>query len=436
MMLSIVKRQIRSQVCHIRRGDVQVGTAVLYPYRYGLCVMLLVLLAACAPAETTAPITETTPTASPADLPAGSPAGSGLLTDAPAALPAGLIVIWVENGALLRWEAGTTTQLIEEEVLSAFIAPGGERIALTRGKDGLAESLRVWAEDDMQPIDVPGLVNQVVWADAETLYVNTAELTALGPTPRDDLYRVNVATRAVTALPAGGQVSVQGETVFVITPGDYGGTPGQIQRLNPDDTLSPVLAFDAVATGSHFRFYPQVQWVGDTAYVALPQADALYSELAPEPLPVSLWRLTPAPVQVGTVTASMAGLPQWSGAGMVFLRREGEANQFAVYTAAIDGTAPERYAPAAGFALAPLWVNAGFVYGQARTYFWGAPGETPRPMAESDILTPPTTLSNSVVLTIFTEGQVKLLYAEERGRITNLIGERSHMPATIDAFNG
>lgn len=380
---------------------------------YGIILCLLFLLAACGANATPTPtIAPATP--EPMILPEVD-------------IPPGLRVAWAADDDLFLWRPGDDAprQLVTGDVIAPYLAPDARRIAYTvGGEPGRAESLWVVDREGESPRRVAeaNYINQVAWLDSETLYFNTLEATPLGASPRDDLYRVDLRTDDVTLLPYGGQFGFSPDSRYVVlvTAGTYGETPGTVQVVDLSANGDPVerLAFPAVSTGSHTRFYPAVQWLdADTLWTAIPEADLLYNETNGGV--VALWRLDVSGEveQGGSVPASLYGLPVLSPSGsrIAYLTRLPEQNRFELVIAQADGTQPQTIVNGdAGALLPPQWVGNRVVFAHDSAYWIATPGSDPVRWVDlnAQAITQPRVVGDGLVyVTLSASGGFELHYA-------------------------
>lgn len=305
------------------------------------------------------------------------------------------LIVWAEGGSLHTWHTGDErpTTLAGDGVRRVFLAPDGQQIAFTRGAEEQDDSLWSTGVDgrNERQIDAQPFLRQVAWIDSQTLAFNTLTVDTLGEVPRDDLHIVNSATGEVTAIEPGGQFSVSpgGDHLSLIDPGSYQDQPGRIQAITPTNDAEPatLMEFPAIATGSHYRFYPAVHWLdASNARVALPDPDAVYHEFDEPTPPVTLWQISVEGTseQIGSVSASYFGLPQWSadGAAMVYLQRGADPNLFSVWVAEGDGSDPTlvHAQETPGDLPLPVWIGDSdrFLYIDDNAYWIGQPGESPQ----------------------------------------------------------
>lgn len=324
-------------------------------------------------------------------------------------------VTWETDSALNLWlPDGDTSTLIEGdgEIIRLLFSPSGMQIAFVQQANSTEQS--VWV------IDVNGenarnlttniaesqqQIGQLIWADDATLYFNTLIAEAgLNTSPQNDLYRAHAASgesRLILSAGEGGNFSLSpdGERLAIVYPGTYNENDGHISLYDLDsgDTQS-LLTFRGVATGTHQPFYPTPQWIDETTlYVAIPDPDQLYHEAEDDAPPVQLWRLSvnEESEQIGTIRASLFGLPAWSpdGQQMVFLRRElstGATNTFELIRAEANGSNPQVITRAEIGAISmPMWVdNNRFVYVHETLNLVEGNGE-PRPIGDQTIASNP-----------------------------------------------
>jgi dipeptidyl aminopeptidase/acylaminoacyl peptidase len=324
----------------------------------------------------------------------------------------GLVVAWIQDGAVMAWSGGEVRTVAEGDAITLYVAPEGERLAFTRGEEGLPATLWTVNVDgtDEQQIEAQAYLWQVVWGDADTVYFNTLELGALGATPRDDLYSVAVDTNTVTEIVPGGSVSVNtdGSALAIVASGIYGELDGTVSLMDTESgAVVEALTFPAIASGSHFKFYPDVWAISDGSFrVALPDADAIYAEGSPNPPEVALWRIGAdgAAERIGGARASFFGLPAWSsdGATMVYLERGNDPNRFSVYVADGDGSDATLYTSGdAATIQLPQWRpdSAQFVFVQDGALRVGTGNEPPRTLVEIDgVLAPTVIVSETSVI--------------------------------------
>lgn len=273
------------------------------------------------------------------------------------------LVIYVENRDIYAWEDGETRLIVEADAIQAYLSPDGTQIAF---RDNVPALWRVTESGDVEMLFDDAPVGQVAWADSDTLYFNTATFDDVAYWAKDDLY-VWRDGAIEQLLPPGGRgvfsLSPDGETVVIMRSGVYDETPGTIS-LYAEGELREVLTFDAVSSGSHTPYYPQVQWVdADTFYVALPHPDTIYNELSGSPLATALWRVDGGDaVQIGAVQAGFFTQPIWSANAMAYAERSDSEN-YTLYRAEPDGTTPVAIATInqADY-IAPVWAGEALIY--------------------------------------------------------------------------
>jgi len=324
---------------------------------------------------------------------------------------AGLVAAWATPDTLFVWYQGDSApRQIPLAVNNFFLSPAGKYIAIPGWEEDVGGILSILNTDtgDQQQIPIiepqsdgiPVYPNDVAWADASTLYLNTITNPSFGANTRDDLYRVNIQTAQVEQIFAPGEgghftISPNGQWVAITFPGTYGNRDGRISILNAG-TLEQrdIFSFVGVSTGSEYRFYPAVYWQSDSAAfrVAIPDADLLYDEINKQ---TELWRLTVDGVtqQIGIIQASFFGQPRWSSdaSQITYLRRVGniEDNQFELIIADGNGENPTVYLTAqTGLFEPPQWIPGttrfGYTFGDPGTYWMGERGQPPQRFPNED----------------------------------------------------
>jgi len=301
---------------------------------------------------------------------------------------------WASGGDLWLWRTGEAAprRVASGGVIRPFIAPGGQRVAYTRGANGQAQTLWVVDSDGLAEQQLIGLNNprgydpdtmrlgDVAWWDEAVLYFNTLALQGPGLSARSDLYRANARTREAAQILPPGQggrftFSPDQQQIAVVSSGRYNVGDGRISLADPLGQRDPriLLYFKGIASGSHSPHSPQVAWSRDSAtlYVAIPPPDLLYQDTeSAESLPfTALWELPTAnPTQrrqLGQVQASFFGLPVYSDAANAWLyaQRQPASNRFRLLLAAPDGSSPRELASGlAGEISAASWVMGGPSY--------------------------------------------------------------------------
>jgi len=355
-------------------------------------------------------------------------------------MPVGLRIALIDNQVL--YLVGADTEILAEgEITSIHIAPDGETIAFTRGSSGLSETLWLVNADgtDQRQIDAPPIISQVAWQEGDTLYVNTAERDTVGLSPRDDLYRVDVNTNEVTEIEPGGNVSISSdETAVIITPGMVSQSPeeegikGTIHVLLPDGAQTPLYTFEAVATASHRRFYPTIQWVDNVHFfTAIPPSQMIYDELNESAAPIDWVRIPINGIpKIAQIDASFFGLPVRSplNGDILYLRREANSNQFTIMIADEDGSNAEAIQTAdAGDLLMPQWVDERFIYVYDGAYWIGRRGAESSRWIElnPDFITQPHIVGGTdyIVYQDVVGGNFQLRYAQLGSDTSTLIYE-------------
>lgn len=249
-------------------------------------------------------------------------------------LPDDLVIAWAAGGDLTVLTGDESRIVATGGVGRAFLSPDAAQIAFTR-----ADDTELWLidlrTDESRQIDVPAVIGQVAWRDADTLLVNTLAIDDLGLRPREDLFWIDVESDTVTGMPVGGGISVSpdGSAVVITQAGTFGHADAVGAIYWQDATLEAVpvqlMTFDPVASGSHFPYYPSIVWTDDgSARSAIPEAEALYAEFAADATSTALWALSAdGAEQVGSLErASFFGPVAWSpdGSWIVYGSRDGD----------------------------------------------------------------------------------------------------------------
>ena len=307
-----------------------------------------------------------------------------------------LTLAWASSGDLWVWRTGEAAprRIASGGVIRPWVAPGGERIAYTRGANGQAQTL--WVVDSgglaeqqlIGPNNPRGYdpntlrIGDVAWWDEAVLYFNTLVLQSPGLSARHDLYRANARTREAAQILRPGRggrfvFSPDKQQIAVISSGRYNVGDGRISVVDPlgQRGVRILLYFKGVASGSHSPYSPQVSWSQDSSalYVAIPHPDLVFrdTEDAKSLPPTALWLLPVANPsqrrQVGQVQASFFGVPVYSAAAerWLYVQRQPASNRFRLLLAALDGTEVSEIASGqAGEISAPVWIvdGPGYVF--------------------------------------------------------------------------
>lgn len=326
---------------------------------------------------------------------------------------------WVDGGDLFTWRSGDTLprRIASGGAILPFVSPDGAWAAYLRGPDGDPRSL--WISDtpgatERQLIDTAALfpgevrrLSQVVWAaDSSGIYFNTLVGDGIDTVPADDLWFIDAPAGTAERLLPDGQGGTMypapdGTRLALASAGVYGqpgqpdATPGQIVFYDPGTRQRALaLAFDAVATGSERRWYPELRWMADGSgvYAAIPPADLIYG--APGQL-TALWWLPVSgdAARIGQAAADFFGLPVFSADGQwiayVQARAAPDQTTLTLMLARCDGSDPVIYAEGDIMTLRrPEWLPAGdrFTFMQGPDTLWiGQPGAAPGRFPAEDV---------------------------------------------------
>lgn len=320
-----------------------------------------------------------------------------------------LAVTWVNGENLYIWQEGMSEplQVASGRIARPTIAPDGEHIAYMQIEEGLSETLTVIDRTgELKLVDkshlpstdeTAGVFGQVTWLDAATLYFNTEELNLIGRITQEDLWKADIASGEITQVLAAGE---GGEFTFsqdrthmaVVGAGRYDGEQAEVRLMDVSGSdVANVLAFDAVSTGSEYRYYPTIRWTGDgqTVWFAIPEQDLIYADSSGDTV---LWQLGVDGTQtsMGTIQASFFGPPLWSedGQQIAYLQREGESNQFDLMLADGDGNQAQVYTSGESGNLRFVeWLpeSAQFLFeqGEPGDYWIGEAGQEPQQLGSS-----------------------------------------------------
>ncbi len=402
-----------------------------------LLLSVVFLMAACTTNETPAPEATSAPPA-----------------DSPAIAAEGLQVGLAYGGDVYHWDyLLENPQLILQsegaEIAQVRQSPDGTLIAFQEIGGG-SLSIITEAGEQIASVEAMPIIQQMMWGKDQILYLNTAEQTTLGLSPRDDLYQFDAASGSTTQIEPGGAISISpsGAIVLLTRPGEIDGENGMIYR--PGEAETPLLEFEAVAAGTHSGYYPTVQWAADDTrfYVAVPDANAFYSEFDTEAAPVSVYEvdLAAGSSQIITrVEASVYGLPQVSPINqeLVFLRRADTSDTVHIMVQSLADETAEIYATGTLASLIPpVWLPDGerFLYALDGAYWLGQAGGSPARWIDfrGDVLSAPLLVGEFVLFTriIPASDTVELRYAnwhDETGA-SGLITRVSGQFLTFDAI--
>lgn len=366
---------------------------IMKHHRAEICVLVLILLAACN--------FRFVPTATP--QPTATPAS-----------PSRLTVTYLNNGTLNLWREGDAAPRTIASNASPPVAlsPDGEHVAFTRGQEGQPQTLWVASTSTsrelelVSPGDIPGqrsaraMINDIRWLDATTLYFNSYQSYEWGYQQDNNLYRVEIGTPTAPAsdpmliLPpgAGGAFSFSPDRqhLAAVYPGQYDTESGRILILDPlGNEVNTALEFQAVSTASEVPFYPPMSWTPDSSAVRVPIPDRdLVYEPAVAP-PVELWHL---PVEgeariLGYAPAAFDGLPRWSlyTGTMLYAQPSTAIALYNLFIADADGANAQPYADGGAEILNAQWLDdeARFVFARGTSLMLGERGQPPQTLASS-----------------------------------------------------
>lgn len=366
-----------------------------------------------------------------------------------------LVTAWAEAGNLYVWQTGDPfpRRVASGGVIQPFVSPDGAHIAFTRGPAGAPDTLWLVSTDGSLEQQLVGegspasyrsaQMGQVLWWDASTLYFNTLKRGTPDSTPKHDLYRANIVTRAVSLLLTpgeGGRItfSPSHTRIALVSAGDYGTQNGRIRVIDPLAQTPPtdLLYFIGAATGSHSGFYPPITWTQDESALiaAIPDKDLLYSEDKAEAPETALWRLPiEAPSDretIGTLAVSFFGMPRWSddGSHMLYLTRT-DQNIFQITLADADGKNPFAIdSGAAGEIDMPQWIpgTTRFFYtrGAAGQLMTAALDELPHALRDEITLSPSFVTPEQMVF-LAPQDNAYGVYTAALGQAKTLIGQTS-----------
>jgi hypothetical protein len=311
-----------------------------------------------------------------------------------------LVVAWLADNNVMVWhegDAAPTTHAAPEDVAAnareLLISSDGQYVAVNATFPG-----RLWLATPTDADLVELVPNQALPATDDQKFQNIANLqrgmnsrfyfnTIAAPShytlQNNDLWTVDAASRTIKLLiptTQGGpfNLSPDKEHIAIVQSGTYGAVDGKISLIDKEgQSLQEMMTFSAVSSGSENDFVLPTFWQADnTAFnVAIPHKDLIYND---NTAPTTLWHIgvDGSKTQLGTVQATLFGLPKWSDDGKqtIYLRRVGNisTNQFELMLASGDGSNSTTYANGtAGTIGLPQWLpnSDQFIYSQ------GEPGD-------------------------------------------------------------
>jgi hypothetical protein len=231
-----------------------------------------------------------------------------------------------------------------------------------------------------------------------TFYFTTLDQPSHYTFPNHDLWLVDAAAHTYTQImpsPQAGMfaVSPDKQQIAIVQSGTYGAVDGKISLVDKSGQhRQDVMTYSAVSSGSDNDFNLQTFWQADSSgfNVAIPNKDLVYND---NTAITDLWHIgsDDSKTQLGSVQATIFGLPQWSDDGkyITYLRHQGDisTNQFELIIAAGDGSNPISYASGVAGAIGvPQWLpnSDQFIYAQGEPgdYWLGQSGQPPRKLPE------------------------------------------------------
>ena len=300
------------------------------------------------------------------------------------------VFAWATSGDLYVMQGlDAEAQVIASGSVQAVkLSPQSSRVAFRRGPDADA-SLWVVDVESGDPVQLDeAFTVEMVWRDEETLFYNTAAFDPnTGFEMNNDLWRVDVAAGTVTRYPTGGQINLSpdGNHLLLMRGGKYGEEPGEIWHVEPDDPESAqrLYTFDAIASGHHDAFYPQISWLtSDRVAFALPVPDLLYMppDVRQPTQLVSLDMAGNAEV-MGTIVTDLFAFPAWSPDGQHLLYSETDTGaNTSLWLADADGSNAQIIDQVQHglISTTPHWISeTQYIYIKSTAYYIGSVGEAP-----------------------------------------------------------
>ncbi len=200
-----------------------------------------------------------------------------------------IALAWIRNDAELWVFNGDTAQIIATDTIQgAALSPDHAHIAYNTDAGLNIVNTQTGTIVTQLTAELNQHFSRPVWVDNQVVVFNTFLLSE-GPPGRENLYDIQRLTLDGTHTEMrppgqGGELTISSDhrLLAIARPGEYGEAdkPGVVQLLDAQ-TAVPVneaFSFEAVATGSEFRWVPQITWYQDTIAFAIPHPDLLYSQ--------------------------------------------------------------------------------------------------------------------------------------------------------------
>lgn len=288
------------------------------------------------------PVSSPEPTSTPSPTNTSIPSLTPTATASPSPSPTPeleepqLQIAYIDGNAYLWTEAEGVTQLTQaDNIYDLRLSPDGQLLAYLHPIDPERVELRLVATDgsddrllvsiqnleELVPDNEPvGIYNFEWHPDGDYLAFNT-HIIGYGLRQNDDLHLVNVKTGSITTLLPPGQggefyYSPDGETIALVTSGDYMNLPGKISLVKADGSQrhDALITFPSVLTYSEAPFYPPLAWSPDSSFllVAIPSPDHFATDAS-----ITVWRVPTdgsAADDLFTIETSffLSGLPVFS----------------------------------------------------------------------------------------------------------------------------
>ena len=379
-----------------------------------------------------------------------------------------LIVAWLDNDEFMVWQSGEpaphpiASKFTTGYPRQVLISSDAHYVAVTVINPG---SLWIAAPSENNLIEV--VPNQVLPAPNgdpksativnlqrganSTFYFTTLDQPSHYAFHNEDLWFVDAAsaTRTYKQLLPSSQagsfnLSPNHQHIAIVQSGTYGAVDGKISLVDgAGQNRKAVMNFSAVSSGSDDSFYLPTFWEADSAAfnIAIPHKDLVYNDNSAL---TTLWHVAVdgTETQLGSVQATVFGLPQWSDDGktITYMRRLGDisTNQFELMIASGDGSNPITYANGtAGEIGVPHWLpnSNQFVYSQGELgdYWLGQAGQPPQALP-GKIFNPQFIDSSTYVFATAPGDTFELRYAHIGDASSTLIATVHNVVPVFDAL--